>query len=116
MYRFRGRCVGVMRDPLDYNNISLPVVWMPTNKTSDSLKVGGSLPKASIRQAPCGHNWILGILEKDQRQHNVQCMVVPDTNDDANISRLEGDFPTWVDDDSVDQENEVEWQHYSYEK
>nr|GEW00840.1 hypothetical protein [Tanacetum cinerariifolium] len=37
-----------------------------------------------------------------------------ETNDDASISGLEGDFPTWVNDDFLDQANEVEWQHYSY--
>nr|GEW00841.1 hypothetical protein [Tanacetum cinerariifolium] len=37
-----------------------------------------------------------------------------ETNDDASISGLEGDFLTWVNDDFLDQANEVEWQHYSY--
>nr|GEV34789.1 hypothetical protein [Tanacetum cinerariifolium] len=35
-------------------------------------------------------------------------------DDDASISRLEDDFPTWVDDDLVDEENEVEFEHDLY--
>ncbi|GKC71815.1 hypothetical protein Tco_1117698, partial [Tanacetum coccineum] len=41
-------------------------------------------------------------------------MVVEDTDVDASISVMKGDFPTWVDDDFVDQANEDEWQNDLY--
>nr|GEY11420.1 hypothetical protein [Tanacetum cinerariifolium] len=81
-----------MKDKLSQENLSLDEIFDDMNSSLYNVI-------AKLSQDDMNMPWSMIALDRD---------------DDAIISRLSGDFPTWVADNSIDLVHEDEWQYDPY--